>query len=160
LTSTAQISNPRFRDSSRVTSSSACAEASVLSFRTVKSWRGRISVLCSSAVHSSLVCERPGPGYSRAVFVSDDLALRGNSCSFATNRQSPLLDKGRSLPALGSSDKCGYPGCDIGGKYFLFGACLSGQWTALGSRWTHNELGGANQCLHVSPVEQYLDAAA
>jgi hypothetical protein len=63
------------RDGLGVISSSACAEASVLPFRTVKSWRSRISVLCSSAVHSSLVCERPRPGYRRAIFIGDDLAL-------------------------------------------------------------------------------------
>jgi hypothetical protein len=73
LTSTAQISNPSFRGSA-VTSSPTRAEASVLPFRTVKSWRGRISVFCSSAIHSTLVCERPGPCNRGAIFIGDDLA--------------------------------------------------------------------------------------
>src|SRR4029453_15303814 len=109
----------------------------------------RTTLVCSNALGCSLVCERPGPCYSGAVFIGDDLALRGNSCSFATNRQSPLLDKGGSLPGLGSSDKCGYPRSDIRGKYFLFGPCLSAQWTALGSRWPRKQLCGTAQRLHV-----------
>jgi hypothetical protein len=75
LTSTLQIIILSFRDRSERSSSSACAEASILLFRTVKSWRGCNSVLCSSAVHSSRFCECPGPRYSRAVFISDDMAV-------------------------------------------------------------------------------------
>jgi hypothetical protein len=124
-------------------------EALLMFFRAVKSSISGTALLCSSALHWSLLCERPGPGYSRTVFIGDDLALRGNSCSFAADRQSPLRDKRGSLPTLESRDESGHPSCSIGGKYFLFGPCLSAKWTALGSRWTRKQLRGTAQRLHV-----------
>jgi len=40
---------------------------------------------------SSLVCERPGPCYGRAVFLGDDLAVDGSPCSYAPDGQGALL---------------------------------------------------------------------
>jgi hypothetical protein len=74
LTFAVQIFNPDFRDQSGVTSSSACAELSPMLFRAVKSSISRIGLLYSSALHCSLLCERPGSRYGRAVFIGDELA--------------------------------------------------------------------------------------
>ncbi len=149
LTSTIQIINLDFRDRIEVTCSLASAEVLLVLFSAIKSSTGCAVLVCSSAFDWRIICERPGSCNRGAVFIGDDMALRGNSCSFAADRQSPLLDKGRSLPALESGDKCGHSSCSIGRQYFLFEPCLSGQWTALGSRWPRNQLGGATQRLHV-----------
>ena len=149
LTSIAQIISLLFRDWEEVACSSASAEVLLVLFSAVKSSTGCAALVYSSAFDWRVICERSGSCNRGAVFIRDDLAQCGNSCSFAADRQSPVLDKGGSIPTLESGDKCGHPSCEIGGKYFLFEPCLSGQWTALGSRWPHKQLGGATQCLHV-----------
>jgi hypothetical protein len=50
-----------------VTPSSASAEVLFMLFRAVKSSVSRIALRCSSALHCSLVCDRPRPCYRRAV---------------------------------------------------------------------------------------------
>ena len=149
---TLQIITLWFCDRPSVISSSACAEASVLPFRAVKSWRGRISVLCSRALHCSLVSERPGPCYRWAVFIGVDLAVRSNPCSYVPDGQGALLapHQRRQPHTLESIDEHEYSGYACRSKHFLFGLRLSGQWTALGSRWAADkQLDRAAQRLHV-----------
>ena len=54
------------------------ASAEVLLFGALESWISRTGLLCGSAFHCSLVCERPGPCYGRAVFIGDDLAVQSS----------------------------------------------------------------------------------
>jgi hypothetical protein len=106
----------------------------------------------SSTVHCSFLCERPGPCYRRAVFIGDGLAVQGSPCSCAADGQSAMVApvrQWRQPDTLGSIDEHEYSGYACRSKHFLFGRGLSGQWTALGSRWTPKQLGGAAQRLYV-----------
>jgi len=139
-------------DRLEIISSSSSGEVLPVLFRAVKSSTGRTALLCSSAFHRRFVSERPGPCYRRAVFIGDDLAVQGSPCSCAPDGQGAmvaLVQFGRPPHTLGSIDEHEYFGYARRSKHFLFGLCLSGQWEALGSRWTRTQLGGAAQCLHV-----------
>jgi hypothetical protein len=152
LTATLQIIIVWFRDRSGVTSCSACAEASIMLVRAVKTSINRTALVCNSALACSLVCERPGSCYRRAVFIGDDLAAHASPCSSPPHREGAILEpvRRRPLPStLESIDKHQYCGYATRNKCFLFGPCFSAQWTALNSRWTHRHLGGAKYCLHV-----------
>src|SRR5437773_9324667 len=70
-------------DGPEVTSSSLSAEVLLVLFRAAKSSLNRIGLCCSSALHCSLVCERPGPWYRRAGFIGDYLAVQNSLCSCA-----------------------------------------------------------------------------
>jgi hypothetical protein len=63
---------------SEVTCFLAGGEVMLMLFRAAKSSISRLRLLCSSALDCNLVCERPGPWYRRAVFISDDLAVDGS----------------------------------------------------------------------------------
>jgi hypothetical protein len=139
-------------DRLEVTCSSSSAEVVLMLSRAVKSSIGRITLLCSSALDCSFFCERPGPWYRRAVFVGDDLAVQGSPCSYAADGQGVMVARvqpRRQPHPLESIDEHEY--CDYAcrSEHFLFRPCLSAQWTALGSRWTHKQLCGTAQCLHV-----------
>ena len=139
-------------DGLEVTLSSSSGEVLFLLSRAVKSSISGTALLCSSAFHCSLVCERPGPCYRRAVFIGDELAVHGSPCSCAPDGQGAMVApvRPRRQPhALGSIDEHEYSGYARRSKHFLFGPCLSDQWTALGSWWTHKQLCGAAQRLHV-----------
>ncbi len=152
LTFTVQILNLAFRDRSEVFSSSSSAEVLLMLFRAAKSSIGRIALLCSSALHCSLVCERPGSWYRRAVVIGDDVAVQGMPCSCAPDGRGAmvaLVQFGRPPQTLGSIDEHAYSRCASRSKHLLFGPCLSGQWTALRSRWARIQLCGVAQRLHV-----------
>jgi hypothetical protein len=78
-------------DRLEVTSSSSFAEVLLMLFRPVENWISRTALLCGSALHCSLVCERPGSCYRRAVFIGDDLAMDGGPRSCPTHRQGDIL---------------------------------------------------------------------
>jgi len=110
------------------------------------------ALVCRSPFACSLVCERPGSCYRRAVFIGDELAAHASPCSSTAHRKGAILEpvRRRPLPStLESIDKHQYCGYATRNKCFLFRPCFSAQWTALNSRWTHRHLGGATYCLHV-----------
>jgi hypothetical protein len=112
----------------------------------------RTALLCSSALACSLVCERPEPCYRRAVFIGDDLAVRSNPRSPPPHRQGALLapHQRRQPHTLESIDEHEYSGYACRGKHFLCRLFLSGQWTALRSRWAADkQLDRAARRLHV-----------
>jgi hypothetical protein len=78
-------------DRLEVTSSSSSAEVLLALLRAAKSSIGRTALLCSSALYCSLVCERAGPWYRRAVFIGDDLAVHGSPCSCAADGQGDMV---------------------------------------------------------------------
>jgi hypothetical protein len=78
-------------DGPEVTSSSLSAEVLLTLFRAAKSSINRIGLCCSSALHCSLVCERPGPWYRRAGFIGDNLAVQNSPCSSATDGQGAVV---------------------------------------------------------------------
>jgi hypothetical protein len=130
-------------DGLEVTSSSSSGKVLLMLFRAVKSSISGTGLRCSSALHCSVVCERPGSCYRWAVFIGDDLAVQGSPCSCAADGQGvmvALVRQRRQPHALGSIDEHEY--CDYAcrSEHFLFGPCLSGQWTALCGRWTHKQL--------------------
>src|SRR6266487_1641099 len=139
-------------DRLEIISSSSSGEVLPVLFRAVKSSTGRTALLCSSAFHRRFVSERPGPWYRRAVFIGDDLAVQGSPCSCAADGQGVMVarvqPRRQPLP-LESIDEHEYSSYACRSKHFLFGLCLSGQWTALGSRGTRRLLDGAAQRLHV-----------
>src|SRR6266550_7571343 len=127
-----------------VTTCSSSAEVLLVLFRAVQSSISGTALLCSSALDCSLVCERPGSCYGRAVFTSDDLAVQRSPRSPPPHRQSAvvaLVQRRRQPHALGSINKHEHSGYACRSKHFLFGPCLSEQWTALRSRWAHRQLG-------------------
>ncbi len=129
-----------------VASSRSSAEVLLTLFGAVKSSIGGTALLCSSALYCSLVCERMGPWYRRAVFIGDDLAIHGSSCSCPPNGQGIMVagvPERRQPNRVGSIHKHEYSGYACWSERFLFGPCLSAQWTALVSWWTHNQLGRA-----------------
>src|ERR1043166_8359225 len=139
LTSGEQVTDSVLRDRSGVTCGSACVEVSLKPFRAVTSSFGRIVIVCSSAVDCNFFCDSPGSCYGRAVFIGDELAAPGCACSFPAHREGAILGpvRRRPLPGiLGSIDQREYCGYATRSKPFLFRSFLSGQWTALGSRWT------------------------
>jgi hypothetical protein len=73
-----------------VTSCSSSAELLTPS-RAAKSPISRTALLCGGALHCSLGCERLGPCYRWAVFISDDLAIHGGACSPATGGQGDVV---------------------------------------------------------------------
>src|SRR4030095_10976727 len=120
--------------------------------REVKSSINRTGLVWGSALDCNLVCDRPGPGYGRTVFIGDELAAPGSACSFPAYREGAILGqvRRRLLPAtLESIDKHEYCGYATRSKSFLFRPCFSAQWKALNSRWTLRHLGGATYCLRV-----------
>jgi hypothetical protein len=139
-------------DRSGGTSFFGFSEVSLTFLRAAKSSSNRTAVLCGNTAYCSLVCERPGSCYRRAVFIGDDLAAHGSPCSSPPHREGAILGgvRRRPLPAtLESIDKHQYCGYATRSKSFLFRPCFSAQWTALNSRWTHRHLGGVAQRLHV-----------
>src|SRR5438309_4176724 len=139
-------------DRSEVTSSSSSAEVLLTLFRPIKSSISGTALLCSSALHCSLVCERPGPCYGRAVFTSDDLAVQRSPRSPPPHRQSAvvaLVQRRRQPHALGSINKHEHSGYACRSKHFLFRPCLSASWTTLGGRWALRLLDWVTQRLHV-----------
>src|SRR5206468_1854063 len=109
-------------------------------------WLGRAALLCSSALYGSLICERPGPWYRRAVFTGHDLDVAGSPCQCASDGQGAILApirRGRQSHTLGSIDEHEYRGYADRRKPFLCGPFISGQWTALRRWWTHRQLCGA-----------------
>src|SRR6266566_4678988 len=86
-----QILNLDFRDRPGVASSSACAEVLLALFRAARSSIGRTTLLCSSALHCNLVCERPGFCYHRRDFIGDGLSLPGIPCSCAADAQGAMV---------------------------------------------------------------------
>jgi hypothetical protein len=139
-------------DRSGVTCFLGVAEAMLKLLRAVERSISGIGLVCNSALACSLVCERPGPCYRRAVFIGDELAAHGSPCSSPAHREGAILGpvRRRPLPStLESIDKHEYCGYATRSKSFLFRPCLSAQWTALNSRWTLRHLGGAAQRLHV-----------
>jgi hypothetical protein len=135
-----------------LTTCSSSAEVLLVLFQAVQSSISGTALVCDSALDCNLVCERPGPCYRRAVFIGDDLAVPGSPCSCAPDGQGAMVARvrpRRQPHTLESIDEHEYSGYACRSKHFLFGLCLSGQWTALGSRWTHKQLCGAAQCLHV-----------
>jgi hypothetical protein len=152
LTSTAQIINPRFRDRSGVGSSLACAGVWLMLYRAVKTSISGAALLCNRATHCCLVCERPGPRYRRTVFFSYDLAVQGMPCSSASYRQGAMVAhvrERRQPHALESPNQHEYSGYACGSEHFLFRPCVSAQRTTPRSRWTHKQLGGTAQRLHL-----------
>ena len=139
-------------DGLEVTSSSSSGKVLPVLFRAVKSSISGTGLRCSRALHCSLICERPGPWYRRAVFVGDDLAVPSRACSSPPRGQGAmvaLFRPGRQPHTLESIDEHEYFDYACRSEHFLFRPCLSAQWTALGSRWTHKQLCGTAQCLHV-----------
>src|SRR6266480_6104711 len=120
-------------------------------FRPAKSSISGTALLCSSALHCSFVCERPGPCYGRAVFISDDLAVQGSPCSCAADGQGVMVVRARrrSPHALESVDEHEYCGYACRSKHFLFRPRFSAERTALSSWWTHKQLCRAASRLHV-----------
>ena len=115
-------------DRLEVTSSSSSAGGLLLRFRAVKSSIDRTALLCSSAVHCSLVCEGPGSCYRRAIFVGHDLAVQGSTRSSPSHRQGALvaLVRQRRQPhALGSIGQHQYSAYACGSEHILFRPCLS-----------------------------------
>ena len=78
-------------DRLEVNSSSASGAVLLMLFRAVKSSIGRTTLLCSSALDCSLVCERPGSCYGRAVFIGDDLAVQSGPRSSSPHGQSAMV---------------------------------------------------------------------
>jgi len=135
-----------------VTTCSSSTEALLVLFRAVQTPINCIALLCGHALDCSLVCERPGPCYGRAVFIGDGLAVQGSPCSYAPDGQGvmvALVQRRRQPHALGSINKHEHSGYACRSKHFLFRPCLSEQWTALRSRWAHRQLGRPAQRLHV-----------
>ena len=135
-----------------ITCSSMSDKVLLVLLRAAKRAIGRTVVVCGSAVAGSRICECPGSCYRRAVFIGDELAAHASPCSSAAHREGAILEpvRRRPLPStLESIDKHQYCGYATRSKSFLFRPCLSAQWTALNSRWTHRYLGGATYCLHV-----------
>jgi hypothetical protein len=66
-------------------------EVLLILFRVANSSISSTALLCSSALHCSLVSERPKPWYRRAVFIGDDLAVRSNPRLPPPHRQGALL---------------------------------------------------------------------
>ena len=152
LTSALETMIAGFRDWSGVASSSSSAQGLFMLLRAVKSSISGTALDCGSALACSLVCERSGSCYRRAVFIGDDLAAHASPCSSPPHREGAILEpvRRRPLPStLESIDKHQYCGYATRSKSFLFRPCFSAQWTALSSRWTRNELCGAAQRLHV-----------
>jgi hypothetical protein len=138
LTSTVQIISPSFRrfyrgknatyDRLEVTSSWTSAEVLHTLFRAVKSSISRTALVCSSALHCSLICERPGPWYRRAVFIGDDLAVQSSPRPCAPHGQGALValvGHRRQPHTLGSIDQHEYCGYACRSEHFLFQPCLS-----------------------------------
>jgi hypothetical protein len=151
LTSTVQKLNLDFRDRSRVASSLSAAEVLLMLFRAVKSSIGGTALLCSGAVYCSLVCDRQ-PWYRRAIFTPNDLAAQSRPCSSPAHGQGVMVARvrpRRQPHALESIDEHEYCGYARKSEHFLCRSCVSAQRTALGSRWTHKQLGGAAQRLHI-----------
>jgi hypothetical protein len=113
---------------SEVTCFLADGEVLLALFGPAESSSNRITLLCSNALGCSLVCERPGPCYRRAIFIGDDLAILGRARSSPPHRQSAMvacIQQRRQPHPLESIDKheyCGYP---CRSKHFLFRPCLS-----------------------------------
>ena len=115
-------------DRLEVTSSCFSAEVLLALLRAIESSISRSALLCSSADHRGLVCERPGPCYRRAVFIGDDLAVQGSPCSCAPDGQGAMvaLVRPRRQPhTLESIDEHEQSGYARRSKHFLFGPCLS-----------------------------------
>src|SRR6266487_3924913 len=114
--------------SSSSSSSSSSTEVLLTLFRAAKSSVGRIALLCSSTPDFSLVCERPGPWYRRAVFIGDDLAIHRSPCSCAADGQGPMVAgvrQRRQPHPLGSIDEHEYSGYPCRSKHLLLRPCLS-----------------------------------
>jgi hypothetical protein len=131
-----------------------CTEALLMLLRATERSTDRPALLCGNAAYCSLVCERPESCYGRAVFISDDLAADGSPFSYAPDGErvilAPVRLRRQSHP-LESIDKHEYCAYACRSKHFLFRPLVSGQWTALCSRWTSKQylLFGATQCLRV-----------
>jgi hypothetical protein len=152
LTSALQTMIAGFRDWSGVASSSSSAQGLFMLLRAVKSSISGTALDCGSALACSLVCERSGSCYRRAVFIGDDLAAKGSPCSSPSHREGAILGpvrRGLLSGTLESIDQHQYCGYATRSKSFLFRPCFSAQWTALNTGWTHRHLGGAAQRLHV-----------
>jgi hypothetical protein len=114
-------------DRLEVICSSWAAEVLLMLFRAVKSSIVRTALLCSSTLRCSVVCERPGPCYRRAVFIGDVLAVHGSPCSCALHGQSAMVapvQQRRQPDPLGSIDEHEYCGYACRSKHFLFGPCV------------------------------------
>jgi hypothetical protein len=48
-------------------------------------------LFCSAVLSCSLVCERPGPCYRRAVFIGDDLAIQSGTRSAPSHGKSVMV---------------------------------------------------------------------
>lgn len=115
-------------DGLEVTSSSSSGELLLMLFRALKSSIARAALVCRSPFDCSLVCERPGSCYGRAVFASDDLAVQRSPRSPPPHRQSAvvaLVQRRRQPHALGSINKHEHSGYACRSKHFLFRPCLS-----------------------------------
>ncbi len=135
-----------------ITSCSSSAEVLLTLLRAVKGWSSHTALVCGGAANCRFVCERMGPWYRRAVFIGDDLAVQSGPRSASPDGQSAMValvcQRGQPHP-LESIDEHEYSGYACRSKHFLFGLCLSGRWTALGSRWTHRLLDRVAQCVYV-----------
>jgi hypothetical protein len=152
LTCSQQMNDISFRGRPGLTCSSVCAEVSLTLPKTVGTSINRAAVLCGRAIYRRLVCDRPGPRYGGTVFISDDLAVDGSPCASAADGQGAILapvHPRRQPHTLGSIYEHEYCGYACRSEHFLCRPCLSAQWTAPGNRWTHRQLCGATQCLHV-----------
>jgi hypothetical protein len=115
-------------DRLEVTSSSSLSEFLLVPFRPVESSISRAALVCGSTLHCSLVCERPGQCYGRAVFIGDDLAIHSDPRSSPPHRQGDMVApvRQRLLPTtLGSIDEHEYSGSATRSKHLLFRPCLS-----------------------------------
>src|SRR6266487_2795464 len=74
-----------------VTTCSLSAEALLVLLRPVENSISRAALVCRSPFDCSLVCERPGPWYRRAVFIGDDLAVQSSPCSRPPHGQGAMV---------------------------------------------------------------------
>jgi hypothetical protein len=102
-------------------------EGSLTLFGPAESSSNRTALLCGNTAYCSLVCERSGSCYRRAVFIGDDLAAQGSPCSSPPHREGAILGPVRRGPLSGtleSIDQHQYCGYATRSKSFLFRPCL------------------------------------
>lgn len=107
---------------------------------------------CPSTLHLSLVCERSRQLYGRAMVTGDDLAIYSSPCSSAPDGQRHVLACVflRGQPATVEPQyEHNYCSHTSRSKYFLFRPCLFARWPSACRGWTHSQLRGTAERLHV-----------